>query len=103
MYRKKNTVLSAEAGLNSYVEGFDVYNSKFLHLIADPTLDREAYVITTHEFRPDLISADFYNDTDPFWVSLVVIQSGREVTDLTKGTVLYLLPKDTVQLLKESL
>ena len=94
MYKKKQRIISDETELSNYIDGFDIYNSLIIQKLADPSLQREFYEITVHEFRPDLIAEDFYGDPD--YMGLLLIQVRVPITSLRRGVVLKLLPKETV-------
>ena len=94
MYTKESRIIGARENLSNYIEGEDVYNSLFLHIINDPTIERETYQITVYEYRPDLISKDFYGSTD--YLGILLIQVGLGLSQYTKGTVLRLIPKETI-------
>lgn len=94
MYKKQQKIQSSLSNIGNYIEGTDVYNSYFLQRISDPTLDRETYQITVHEYRPDLIAKDFYGDSNYIGILLAQIKVGLK--SLRRGVVLKLLPKTTV-------
>lgn len=94
MYKKKQKIQKSNTELSNYIEGFDVYNSLFLKRISSSTLTRETYIVTVNEFRPDLIALDFYGDSNYMGILLAQIKIGLE--QLKRGTILELLPKDTI-------
>lgn len=94
MYTKESRLIGARENLSNYIEGVDVYNSQFLHYISSPDIPKVPYQITVHEYRPDLIARDFYNSED--YLGILMVQLGVGLSALTKGTVLYLIPKDTI-------
>ena len=101
MYTRANKVSSGIEDIVNYVEGTDIYNSKLIEMIRDPGLPREEYEIKTYEYRPDLISKDFYGSTG--YEGLVMIQTGSSLTNLQKGVTLMLIPKDRLDSLLRSI
>lgn len=91
MYTRTKTISSSIEGANNYIEGYDVYNSKLIEQLRDPSLRREEYEITASEYRPDLIAEDYYGSSS--YESLLMIQTGTTLTNYKKGTVLSLIPK----------
>ena len=94
MYTKESRIIGARENLSNYIEGEDIYNSLFLHIINDPTIEKETYQITVYEYRPDLISKDFYGSED--YLGILLVQVGLNLDQYTKGTVLSLIPKSTI-------
>lgn len=91
MYRRKNLSVN-KYGIENYIEGTDIYNSKFQNLLAsDPSAVRVPYKIEQYEFRPDLICKDFYGSLD--YYGLFLLTCGVELEDLWLGNVIYLIPK----------
>lgn len=97
MYTKESRLIGRRENLSNYMEGNDVYNSLFLHLLASPDLNKVPYQITVYEYRPDLIAQDFYGSVD--YLGILMAQLGIGLDSLTKGTILYLIPKDTIETL----
>ena len=94
MYTKQNRIISNKAELANYIEDFDVYNSKLIEKLRNPALSKNVYEITVYEYRPDLIAQDFYGSTT--YTGLVILQCGIGLESYTKGTVLSLLSKSTI-------
>lgn len=94
MYTKEQKIQNSLTNLSNYIEGFDVYNSLFLQKISDPTLEREKYQITVHEFRPDLMAQDFYGSSE--YMGILLVQARVDLKSLKRGVVLELLPKTTI-------
>lgn len=94
MYTKENRLIGKRENLSNYVEGNDIYNSAFLHHISDPDIVKIPYQITINEYRPDMIAKDFYGSED--YLGILMVQIGSGFDQLTKGTILYLIPKDTI-------
>ena len=101
MYTRNNKVSSSIDDIVNYIEGYDVYNSKLIEILRDPSLPREDYEIKTYEYRPDLIAKDFYGSED--YESLIMIQTGYTLTNFTLGTTLNLIPKTSLDSLLRSL
>ena len=94
MYTREQKIQNSLTNLSNYIEGFDVYNSLFLQKISDPTLERETYQITVHEFRPDLMAQDFYGSAE--YMGILLVQARVDLKSLKRGVVLELLPKTTI-------
>lgn len=94
MYTREQKIQNSLTNLSNYIEGFDVYNSLFLQKISDPTLAREKYQITVHEFRPDLMAQDFYGSAE--YMGILLVQARVDLKSLRRGVVLELLPKKTI-------
>ena len=91
MYRRQS-LSTNKFGIENYIEGTDIYNSKFQCLMsADPTYERIPYRIEQYEYRPDLICLDFYGSLD--YYGLFLLTSGVTVEDLWIGNIIYLVPK----------
>lgn len=101
MYTRNNKVSSSIDDIVNYIEGYDVYNSKLIEVLRDPSLPREDYEIKTYEYRPDLIAKDFYGSED--YEGLIMIQTGYTLTNFTIGTTLSLIPKTSIDSLLRSL
>ena len=89
MCAKESRIIGARENLSNYIEGEDVYNSLFLHIINDPTIERSLYQITVYEYRPDLIARDFYGSED--YLGILLVQVGINLEQYKKGTVLSLI------------
>lgn len=94
MFTKNNKLISNIQNMSNYIEGYDAYNSKLLKDLDDPNIERETYIIKTFQYRPDLIASDYYGSTD--YTSYVVYQSKSSLQNLTRGKVLSLIPKATL-------
>lgn len=94
MYKKESRIISNVSEFSNYLKGSDVYNSKLLYRLSDPEIDRVSYEITTYEYRPDLIAIDFYGSID--YLPYVILNSGIGLEQFTKGTVIKLIPKETI-------
>lgn len=90
MFTKSEKINSSDKELSNYVEGCDVYNSLLIKKLFEPGIIKESYEITTGVYRPDIIARQFYGDENYMWC--VILQVGY-LTDLTRGTVLKLIPK----------
>lgn len=91
MYRRKNLSVN-KYGIENYIEGTDIYNSKLQNLLAlDPSIVRVPYEIEQYEYRPDLICKDFYGSLD--YYGLFLLTCGIELEDFRLGNTIYLIPK----------
>lgn len=91
MYKRKNLSTSIY-GIESYIEGNDIYNSKLQNILAsDSSILRVPYRIEQYEYRPDLICKDYYGSLD--YYGLFLLTCGAEIDDFWLGNVLYLIPK----------
>lgn len=95
MYTKDSKIISNKQNLSNYISGYDVYNSSLLIYLNDPQIEREPYVINTYEFRPDLIANDYYGSTD--YEGLVILMASRGLETYTKGSIIQLIPKATLE------
>lgn len=92
MYTKPQRLISKIENLGNYVEGFDIYNSKFLSMILDPKIEKINFTIQTSEYRPDLIAKRFYGDES--YMGLVIVQSRKSLNEFKEGTTIQLIPKN---------
>lgn len=93
MYTKEDRIYNNVVGLANYIEGSDIYNSKLLYLLSNPSLPKSGYVIKT-PYRPDLIATEFYNDS--LYEPYVILQLKRSISTLERGEVIYLITKQTI-------
>jgi hypothetical protein len=101
MYTKTNNVNSSLEDLTNYIDGSDVYNSKLVELLNDPSLPRDEYEIKTYEYRPDLIAREVYGSTG--YEGLLMLQAGATLTNFQKGVTLMLIPKTNLDSLIRSI
>jgi hypothetical protein len=101
MYSKANKVSSGIEDVVNYISGYDVYNSKLIEQLRDPSLPKEEYEIKTFEYRPDLIAKEVYGSTD--YEGLLMIQTGSTLTNFKKGVTLNLIPKSNLDSLLRSI
>lgn len=101
MYSKENKVYTGLSGVENYIKDNDVYNSKLLLLMSDPSVEREKFTILKHQYRPDLIAKDFYGDES--YEGLLLIQSALSLSDYYEGAVLELIPKKTLDSILNSI
>lgn len=94
MYTNSGNTITGRLNIANYIEGSDIYNSKLIAYISENDFDRVRYVIRTYEYRPDLISADFYGSTE--YYGLFLLTCGVSIDDMKYGKILYLLPKSTL-------
>lgn len=78
--------------LSQYIEGHDVFNSKLLRVLNDPSVTRVSYMITRYEYRPDLIAKDIYGSVN--YCSLLMSQCRISIDGYVRGVVLRIIPKD---------
>ena len=101
MYSKENKIFSGLSKLENYIERIDIYNSKLLFYLSDPSIEREDYEILTGQYRPDLIAKDYYNDIS--YMGLLILQAGIPLSDYTVGRTLRLIPKNILDSILSSL
>ena len=101
MYTRNNKVSSSIEDIVNYISGYDVYNSKLIERLKDPSLPREEYEIKTFEYRPDLIAKEVYGSTN--YEGLLLVQTGTTLTNYTKGNTLMLIPKENLDSLLRSI
>lgn len=94
MFTKSSKIISDRQNLTNYIEGFDVYNSSLLIKLNDPNIERVDYEITVYEYRPDLIAEDFYGSSS--YMGLLILMSSRGLETYTSGSILKLIPKETL-------
>jgi len=92
MFEKKDTIIGRKSELSNYVEGYDIYNSAILEKLK--FADRVLYEITNNEYRPDLIAQDIYGDTS--YEAFLLISCATPLTGFSKGTILRIIPKETL-------
>jgi hypothetical protein len=102
MFTKESKISSLGGELVPFIDGIDLYNSKLLYLLSDPSVERSAYEITVHEYRPDLIAKDFYGSED--YLPYVILSTGLSLPQFKKGVVLSLITKSSISsILKQSM
>ena len=94
MYKKSRHVFTDKLDLSNYIEEFDTYNSEILSIISQSEIEREEYKIRKYEYRPDLISRDFYGDSK--YLGLFLLTCGANFDDFKLGNTLYLIPRSTI-------
>lgn len=80
--------------ISQYIGNHDVYNSKLLRDLSDPSLDKVSYMITRYEYRPDLIAKDIYGGTE--YTGLLMAQCRISVEGYVRGEVLRIVSKETL-------
>lgn len=93
MYTKQNKIITSKEEITNYVEGIDIFNSKFLYELRKPELNREVYTVTIYEYRPDLIAQDFYGDVK--YEGILMLQVGR-LENLVRGNRILLVSRSDV-------
>ncbi len=101
MYTKENKVYTGLSRIENYIKDNDVYNSKLLHLLSDPSIEREDFLILKHQYRPDQIAQDYYGESS--YEGLLLIQTSLPLSGYSEGTVLKLIPKDTLDSILNSI
>lgn len=95
MYKSGTTrKVSSFNEISQYIEGNDVYNSKLLRALSDPSIIKVSYMITRYEYRPDLIAKDIYGNTE--YCGLLMAQLRISLSGYSKGNVLRVISKDTL-------
>lgn len=94
MYTIGSSIVSDKVDLSNYIQDFDVYNSKLILLLSDPSIEREDYIIKTFEYRPDLIAKEVYGSTR--FLGLLLLTQSIGIESYRKGTVLSIIPKSTL-------
>lgn len=101
MYSKTNKIFTGISNIENFIEETDVYNSKLLLYLSDPTIERVDYEIITGQYRPDLIAKDFYGEYS--YESFIILQAGLPLAGFKRGVVLRLIPKDTLDSILSSI
>jgi hydrogenase maturation factor len=80
MYNKKKSIVkSSSLELDSYVEGTDLFNSKFIYMFRKlPSLG--TYDVNSRDYRLDLIALDLYNDVK--YGEYILLYNGITISDL---------------------
>ena len=94
MYTRESKISSSDGIITPYIDGIDIYNSKLLYLLSDPSVEREPYEITVYEYRPDLIAKDFYGSED--YLPYVILSTGLRLSQFNKGRILNLITKEEI-------
>lgn len=94
MYTRDTKISTTEGTISPYVDGIDVYNSKLLYLLSDPTIERDSYEIVVYEYRPDLIAKDYYGSEE--YLPYVILSTGLRLNQFKKGMVISLIKKDEI-------
>ena len=94
MYRRKNKTIVSKQDPANYIQGFDIYNSYLLEVLSNPSITREKYEITVYEYRPDLIAQDIYGSSS--YLGLLLLQVKKDLKDLSRGTILEVIPKSVL-------
>lgn len=94
MFTSSNRITNNKLDPSNYIEDYDVYNSILIDKLRDPSITRSNYVINTYEFRPDLIARDFYGDSK--YMGIMMLSLSLDLSQYTKGTVLEMIPKASI-------
>lgn len=54
MYKRTSKIRSNTTEVSNYVDGVDIFNSTLMRLLNNPVIEREDYLITNYQLRPDL-------------------------------------------------
>ena len=99
MYVKSNKIITSKESLCNYIDGIDIYNSKLLMMLQDPSYEKIYYEIKTSQYRPDLIAQDVYGSVN--YMGLVILQAGIGLESYKRGTRITLLsPTDLFNILQ---
>lgn len=101
MFTKNPKIIHDPQNLDNYIQGTDVFNSVLLYKLKNTDCNRIEYTITSHQYRPDLIAEDIYGSPD--WQGILVYQLGIPLESYSKGTTLYVIPKEIIEDLIKSL
>ena len=101
MYGKSNKIITAIEELSNYIYEYDVYNAQILEVLQTPGLEKEDYEITVYQYRPDLIAEEVYGSRN--YLGLLMLQTGLTLANFTKGTIIKLIPKITLDNLLRSI
>ena len=91
MYTKAGTIQASKYDFSNYIEGYDVYNSKIIELAKEHEDEKVDYLITTMDYRPDLIAQELYGDTK--FVAFLMISTALGLEGYKKGTTIRVLPR----------
>ena len=94
MYTKTNKIFTGISKIENFIEGSDVYNSLLLLYLNDPSIEKVDYEIFSGQYRPDLIAKDFYGDYS--YESFVILQAALPLAGFKRGTIIQLIPKETL-------
>jgi hypothetical protein len=95
MFKKDKTRLTNTfKNLNTYIDGYDVYNSLLMVKIKDAYNERETYEVRTFEYRPDLIAKDIYGSEE--YMGLLMLTCGVGIEGLYKGARISIIPKEVL-------
>lgn len=97
MYSRSNKIISSEVDLSNYIEGYDLFNSVLIDQLSDTSLEKETYVITTKEYRPDLIAEEVYGNSS--YTGLLMLVAGLPLEGYQRGTSFQYLPKSTLDII----
>ena len=101
MYSKENKVYTGLSNLENYINDNDVYNSKLLFLLTNPSIEREDFIILKNQFRPDLIAKEYYGDSS--YLGMLLLQASLPLSGYSEGTTLKLIPKSTLDSILSSI
>lgn len=99
MYRRSNKIITSEVDLSNYIEGYDLFNSVLISQLSDTT--KETYVITTKEYRPDLIAEEIYGDTK--YTGILMLVAGLPLEGYHRGSSFQYISKASIDIILRSL
>lgn len=101
MYHKNKRIIVSKQELTNYVEGYDIFNSLLLNLLADPDTEKDEYEITVYEYRPDLIAKDIYGSDS--YLGILMMQARMTLPEFQKGKIIRYIPKSIIDNLLKSI
>lgn len=92
MYDKKKSIVKVGVlELSNYIEGNDLYNSKFIYMFRKLN-QHSTYKINTRDFRLDLIALATYGDVT--MGELILLYNGLTISELKTDLELKLFKKE---------
>lgn len=93
MFRQNKTINSNKTELANFIEDKDIFNSTLLCEMNKPGMEKVIYTVTSN-YRPDQVALDFYGSEN--YLGILLLQVNPSLTVFRKGSVLRLLPKETI-------
>lgn len=94
MFGRKDQIVSEPSNLSNYIDGFDVFDSRFIYELNKPGIPKELYKITVYDGRPDLIAKDFYGSDS--YLGIVILQGGSDLSNYKIGNLISLVPRSKI-------
>lgn len=101
MYKRSNKIISSEVDLSNYIEGYDLFNSVLIDLLSDTSLEKSTYIITTKEYRPDLIAEEIYGNIS--YTGILMLVAGLPYEGYQRGVSFQYIPKATLDIILRKL